>query len=147
MNLPLSPALRTFVAIVAAMAPGFAHAECRAMADLINEVGVYPGGTWRELPRTNNPSVGQWNPDEVVKQDVARSPLVADGFGHVVYVNRKLGQAWIFRTGGIGGASEWFGPLVVDATRFAECPSLAKSPDYRPPRGRAKDGSGAEQAR
>lgn len=147
MNLPHSPTFRTLAAILTTMAPDLARADCPAMTALIKEVGIYHGGTWRELPRTSDPSIGKWNPDDVVTQIVAPSQAVSDGFGHVVYVNRKLSQAWIVRTGGIRGVSEWFGPLAVEAARFSECQSLAKSPDYRPPRGRSKDGAATEQAR
>lgn len=44
---------------------------------------------------------------------LSTSGIVSDGFNHDLLLDRSLGLAYVFETGGFAGVRKWYGPLTL----------------------------------
>ena len=102
-----------------------AIADCAVRDALLQKHGVMYGGFKTPLPRTTEPERSGWNKHDVLHVSLNSNDIpeeiVSDRFFHRAVVNKSLGQAWIHRSGGVGGVSEWYGPISLDVASFQDC--------------------------
>ena len=91
------------------------------MDALVSTLGVRFGGFSQTVPEAAQSPAGKWSSENLIKRVIKSPHIVSDGFDHVVYVDLALEQAWIHRTRGLVGVSQWFGPVPVARSDFASC--------------------------
>jgi hypothetical protein len=72
---------------------------------------------------SERPQLAGSQPGRLIQFVLHASPLVSDGFRYDGVVDLSAERAWIYESGGIAGQWQWYGPLVIDAKKFIDCPS------------------------
>ena len=93
---------------------------CGAYAQLAARYGVSVMGFSSPISVSPQPVLPDGKPWLILnpRQEVFK---VSDGFSHVFYVDTSEHRAWIYRTGGIAGVSEWYGPVSTAGIDLASC--------------------------
>lgn len=111
--------MRFTIAIFVGLLSVEAYGGCEVASTLVQEYGITYAGFHKSPPRTEQPKLDDKSFVEVWSQ---QSPSgVKDAFTHSIYVNEKLNNAWIHRTGGYAGVYEWYGPLQVEVGDISAC--------------------------
>jgi hypothetical protein len=90
---------------------------CSAGNTLVKQYGVSFSGFERPIPRAQAaPPL-----DDLIAVVLPDNSRVSDGFEHTAYIDPATKRAWILRTGGFIGVTEWYGPVDASAERLAGC--------------------------
>ena len=115
--------------------PSQAIAGCGARDAILRAHGVSYSGFKTTLPRVAEPDKRRWDKGDVLRVSLdsgtAQDELASDRFFHTAVINKSLRQAWIHRTGGIGGVSEWYGPVVLSVASYENCDMKTATADHR----------------
>ena len=116
-------------------APSPAIVGCAARDAILRAHGVSYSGFKTTLPPVAEPDKSRWDKGDVLRVSLdsgtVQDELASDRFFHTAVINKSLGQAWIHRTGGIGGVSEWYGPVVLSVASYDNCDMKTATADHR----------------
>lgn len=90
---------------------------CSAGDSLVKHYGVSFAGFEKDVPRAKPPQPL----DDLVEVPLPDKSHVADGFHHTAYIDPVKKKAWILRTGGFIGVTEWYGPVNASTEKLVGC--------------------------